>query len=101
MRGILYFCLAVVVILMICLVRMLLLHEKMRRQYENLSISYQQLQSLNETLRSQRHDYLNHMQVVYGMLELQEYEELQRYLEPIYTNMMKTGKAIQIGRAHV
>ncbi len=95
MRGILYFCLAVVVILMICLVRMLLLYEKMRRQYENLGISYQQMQSLNETLRSQRHDYLNHMQVVYGMLELQEYEELRRYLEPIYTNMMKTGKAIR------
>ena len=95
MRGILYFCLAVVVILMICLLHILLLHLKLRRQYENLCISYHQLQSLNETLRSQRHDYLNHMQVVYGMLELQEYEELHHYLDPIYTNMMKTGKAIR------
>ncbi len=95
MRGVLYFCLMVVVILMICLIWMLLLYEKMRRQYENLSISYQQLQNMNETLRSQRHDYLNHMQIVYGMLELQEYEELHGYLEPIYTSMMKTGKAIR------
>lgn len=95
MRGIYYFCLAVVLILMVCLIRALLLHERMRRQYENLVTSYQQLQSMNETLRSQRHDYLNHMQVVYGMLELQEYEELHHYLSPIYTSLMKTGKAIR------
>lgn len=95
MGGILYFCLAVALILMVCLIRAILLQERQRRQYENLMASYQQLQSMNETLRSQRHDYLNHMQVVYGMLELQEYEELHRYLAPIYTDLMKTGKAIR------
>lgn len=91
----LYFCLIVVVILMLCLVWMLLLYEKLRRRYDSLLESCGQIQKLNGELRSQRHDYLNHMQVVYGMVELEEYGELHDYLEPIYRDMMKVGKAIR------
>lgn len=91
----LYFCLIVVVILMLCLTWMLLLYEKLRRRYDGLAESCSQMQKLNSELRSQRHDYLNHMQVVYGMAELEEYEELRSYLEPIYRDMMKIGKAIR------
>ena len=95
MREILYFCLLVVLILMICLLRLLVLYGRLRRQQENLTESFYQLQKMNETLRSQRHDYLNHMHVVYGMVELEEYQELKEYLAPIYRNLMKTGKAIR------
>ncbi len=91
----LYFCLAVVVILMLCLAWMLLLYEKLRRRYDSLLENCGQMQRLNSELRSQRHDYLNHMQVVYGMMELEEYRELHDYLEPIYRDMMKVGKAIR------
>lgn len=91
----LYFCLTVVVILMLCLIWMFLLYEKLRRRYDSLVESCGQIQKLNSELRSQRHDYLNHMQVVYGMAELEEYEELRSYLEPIYRDMMKVGKAIR------
>ena len=91
----LYFCLAVVVILMVCFLRIFFMYEKLRRRYENLAESYQQLQRLNTELRSQRHDYLNHLQIVYGMMELEEYQELHSYLEPIYKGMTKTKKAIR------
>lgn len=91
----LYFCLIVVVILMLCLIWMFLLYEKLRRRYDSLVESCCQIQKLNSELQSQRHDYLNHMQIVYGMAELEEYEELRGYLEPIYRDMMKIGKAIR------
>lgn len=91
----LLFCLAVVVVLMICLVQIIMMHEKLRRQYTALVESYYDLQTLNGELRSQRHDYLNHLQIVYGMMELEEYDELHDYLEPVYKSMMKTGKAIR------
>lgn len=91
----LYFCLIVVLILMLCLVWMFLLYGKLRRRYDSLVESCSQMQKLNSELRSQRHDYLNHMQVVYGMAELGEYGELHDYLEPIYRDMMKIGKAIR------
>lgn len=89
------FCLAVVVALMFCLIWVLRLYEKLRRRYETLVESFYDLQRLNGELREQRHDYLNHLQVVYGMMELEEYDELHDYLRPIYKDMMKTGKAIR------
>lgn len=95
MKISLYFCLAVVVILMLCLLWIFLLYGKLRRRYDSLVESCEQMQKFNSELRSQRHDYLNHMQVVYGMAELEEYEELRGYLEPIYRDMMKVGKAIR------
>ena len=91
----LFFCLGVVLILMACLLWILILHQRLRRRYETLVESYNSIQELNGQLRSQRHDYLNHLQVVYGMLELEEYEELHEYLAPIYKYMMKIGKAIK------
>lgn len=91
----LYFSLTAVVILMLCLAWILLLYEKLRHRYDSLAESFGQIQKLNGTLRSQRHDYLNHMQIVYGMAELEEYEQLRDYLEPIYRDIMKTGKAIR------
>ena len=71
------------------------MYEKLHRRFDNLMESCNQMQKLNSELREQRHDYLNHMQVVYGMVELEEYEELRGYLEPLYKDIMKTGKAIR------
>lgn len=91
----LIFCLLVVVVLMLCLVWILIMHEKLKRQYEALIESFYRVQEMNGELRGQRHDYLNHLQIVYGMMEMEEYEELHDYLEPIYKDMMKVGKAIR------
>ncbi|MBQ8823539.1 MAG: Spo0B domain-containing protein [Lachnospiraceae bacterium] len=96
-----YFCLAVVVILAVCMGLVLYLHEKQRQRLEELQQGYLQLQDLNRRLRSQRHDYLNHLQVVVGLLELEEYEELQKYLKPVYNDIMKTGKAIRTSSAAI
>lgn len=95
MKISLYFCLTVVVVLMLCLLWMILLYRKLRGSYDSLAASCEQMQQLNLKLRSQRHDYLNHMQVVYGMAELKEYEELGGYLESIYKDMIKVGKALR------
>ena len=59
-----------------------------------LQESISNLELLNYELRAARHDYLNHLQVVYGLLELEEYEELKAYLNPVYKGIMKTGKAL-------
>lgn len=53
------------------------------------------LEDLNTVLREQRHDYLNHVQVIYGLMELEEYEEAKRYMEPVYNDLIKVGKALK------
>ena len=53
------------------------------------------LNELNIKLRRQRHEYLNEMQVVYGLLELGEEKEALDFLRPIYEETAKTGRALK------
>lgn len=76
----------------------LVLHKKQRLQLLQLQESLKNLEQLNFELRAARHDYLNHLQVVYGLLELEEYEDLKKYLEPVYKGIMKTGKALKTSK---
>lgn len=67
----------------------------------NLEESIQNLEDLNTTLRSQRHDYLNHFQVIYGLMELKEYEEAKKYLDPVFKDIMKVSKALKTAQPAV
>lgn len=78
-----------------CVIVFVTIYTRLRHQYDALVSSYRDLERLNSDLRAQRHDYLNHLQVVYGLMELEEYDELKTYLAPIYKGMMKTGKALK------
>jgi sensor histidine kinase regulating citrate/malate metabolism len=57
------------------------------------------IESLNIAMRSQRHDFLNHIQVVYSLVEMKEYEEVTNYLNEVYgsiellNNFIKTEDA--------
>ncbi len=53
------------------------------------------LNELNTKLRRQRHEYLNEMQVVYGLLELGEGEEALGFLKPVYEETARTGRALK------
>lgn len=98
MKISLFFCLAVALILAACIVILLVQYEKLSEQHKSLRDSYLQLEKLHGELRAQRHDYLNHLQVVYGLMEMEEYLELHNYLEPVFKDMMKTGKALKTSR---
>lgn len=89
------FLLLTVLALVGCVIVFVTIYTRLRHQYDALVSSYRDLERLNSDLRAQRHDYLNHLQVVYGLMELEEYDELKTYLAPIYKGMMKTGKALK------
>ena len=94
----LIFCLVAVLVLAVCMAVVLVLHKKQRLQLMQLQESLKNLEQLNFELRAARHDYLNHLQVVYGLLELEEYEDLKKYLAPVYKGIMKTGKALKTSK---
>ena len=94
----LIFCLVAVLVLAVCMAVVLVLHKKQRLHLMQLQESLKNLEQLNFELRAARHDYLNHLQVVYGLLELEEYEDLKKYLEPVYKGIMKTGKALKTSK---
>ena len=91
-------CFIAMIALAVCVAILLKMLIRLKGNYDALMESYRNLEELNSTLRAQRHDYLNHLQVVYGMMELNEYEDLHNYLEPVYKDMLKTGKALKTSK---
>ena len=54
-----------------------------------------QMDELNRALRAQRHDFLNHLQVVYSLIEMEEYSEAGDYIEKIYGDMQSVSRAMR------
>ncbi len=82
---------------MICssIISVFVLYAFYQNQNNNLEESMKNLEELNTKLRAQRHDYLNHIQVIYGLLELEEYEEAKKYMAPVFKDIMKLSKALK------
>lgn len=72
-------------------------------RYQNQSYreSMKNLEDLNSKLREQRHDYLNQIQIVYGLLELGEYEDARDYMRPVFKDIMKVNRALKTAQPAV
>lgn len=68
---------------------------KIARQSEMLEDAYNQVEDLNGTLRAQRHDFKNHLQVVFGLIEMGEYGEAQGYIERVYGDIQRVSRALK------
>ncbi len=69
--------------------------DKIVEQARMLEEAYGQLEDLNGTLRKQRHDFMNHLQVVFSLLELNEPSEAMKYVENVYGDIKKTGSVLK------
>jgi len=54
-----------------------------------------QVEELNRTLRAQRHDFMNHLQVVYSLMEMKEYDEAQEYIDKVYNDIQRVNQALR------
>lgn len=68
---------------------------RVEQQRHMLEESYGQLEDLNLTLRRQRHDFKNHLQVVYTLTEMQAYSDVQDYVQKIYEDVQSVGSMIR------
>ncbi len=69
-----------------------------RRLYDHadmLEDSIDNLTYLNTEMRKQRHDFMNHLQVIYSLLELNEPKEATSYIERVHTDLAKVGKILK------
>lgn len=68
---------------------------RIEQQNDMLEEAYLQLEELNSTLRKQRHDFKNHLQVVYTLTEMQAYSDVQDYVKRIYEDVQAVGSLIR------
>lgn len=68
---------------------------KVKEQADMLENALGQLEDLNDTLRAQRHDFMNHLQVVFSLIELGEHKSAANYIEKIFGDIQKVGKTLK------
>jgi sensor histidine kinase regulating citrate/malate metabolism len=67
------------------------------RQSDMLEDALVRVNELNITLRAQRHDFMNHLQVVFGLIEMGDGEEARQYIERVYGDIQRVGQALKTG----
>ncbi len=60
-----------------------------------LNETVEQMSDFNHALRAQRHDFLNHWQVVYSLIEMNEPNEALDYIERVYGDMRTVSQALR------
>ncbi len=68
---------------------------RLLRDSSAMSSTIGNMTELNNTLRAQRHDFLNHLQVVGSLVELREYDEAARYLDRVTGRVAAAGRAMK------
>ncbi|MEX1377141.1 MAG: ATP-binding protein [Eubacteriales bacterium] len=53
------------------------------------------IDELNRKLRAQRHDFINHLQVVHSLVQLQEYDEAAKYISSTYEDIRQVGELLK------
>lgn len=56
---------------------------------------------LNHKLRAQRHDFMNHLQAVYGLMELEDYVEARGYIDRVYKDIQSVSRLVRTDNAAV
>jgi len=68
---------------------------KIAAETDMIQEAYTQLEELNGTLRAQRHDFMNHLQVVYSLMEMEDYEEAGHYIEQVYGDIRRVSRTLK------
>lgn len=74
---------------------------RVNEQSTMLEEAYAQLEALNVTLRAQRHDFMNHLQVVSSLIEMGEYHEAEEYIERVYGDIQSVSNILRTGNPAV
>ena len=64
-------------------------------QLDDMDDTIDAMGQFNNTLRAQRHDFLNHLQVVYSLIEMEEYQEANDYIEQVYGRITAVSKVMK------
>lgn len=71
------------------------------RDMADVEATLESATELNHKLRSQRHDFMNHLQVVYGLMELGDYTEACEYIDRIYKDIQNVSRLMRTDNAAI
>lgn len=68
---------------------------KLLTQLDDMDDTIDAMGEFNNTLRAQRHDFLNHLQVVFSLIEMAEYDEANAYIEQVYGKITAVSRVMK------
>ncbi len=74
---------------------LVLARQKRTMELQNTYIGH--LQEMMQVIKAQRHDFINHLQVVYGLLRIGENDQAQEYIGEIYQDVQVSGEILRLG----
>lgn len=94
-----YFSMTIIYIALI--LSLVLIREMLRgvRQRQLMEVQQQHISDLHEMtsiIKAQRHDFVNHLQVVFGFLSLGEVEEAREYIQEVYQDVRVSGDILRL-----
>ena len=84
------------VLLSLTLTQKLLFIAEQERLFELQQYHIEQLQEMNKIIKTQRHDFVNHLQIVYGLMQLGQVEEAQSFISELYTEVQISGEVLRL-----
>ncbi|WBW97564.1 sensor histidine kinase [Oceanirhabdus sp. W0125-5] len=92
---------AIIIINVIISVRNIWVISISKKEVEIQKANIQRINQLNNTLRGQRHDFLNNLQVVYSLIQMGEFEDSKEYIEEVYKDIKKVSKILRTSNAAI
>ncbi|MDN5366226.1 MAG: hypothetical protein PWP44_1432 [Thermacetogenium sp.] len=81
---------------LLVMLRKLFLLERQEKIVKVQELYIGHLQELVRVTRAQRHDFVNHLQVVYALLKTGKIEKAQRYIESLYHDVRISGEILRV-----
>jgi two-component system sensor histidine kinase AgrC len=97
MSNTMYFIIFSVITLSLLLVQKLVFVQKQSRLMQAQRLHIDNLQDMMQVIKGQRHDFINHIQVVYGFLNLNEIDQALDYIRKLYRDVQISGDIMHLG----
>lgn len=78
------------------LARNMFIVAKQEQTMELQKLYIQHLQDMMQVIKAQRHDFINHLQVVYGLLRIEENGQAQDYIGELYQDVQVSGEILRL-----
>jgi two-component system sensor histidine kinase AgrC len=70
-------------------------NERYRQQVTEMAQLIGVQDDLNRQMRMQRHDFINHLQVIYALLQMNESQQAQEYMDQVYSDLQRVGTLLR------
>jgi sensor histidine kinase regulating citrate/malate metabolism len=82
--------------LSLILTNKLLVITKQEKVFEQQRYHIEQLQEMNKIIKTQRHDFVNHMQTIYGLMQLGLVDEAHAFINELCAEVKISGEALRL-----